>query len=275
MNSFAKHTVLMAVYVFLIFGSGDLLGGRKGKKKGKQKKSASVSVYTPKEGDVTVGMSVEDKLSGTSKFSYAMSIERLMLFYKIPVNQAYMTAIDELKDKDKNLTDFGSVDSRMEAFVQFSQKEGRKLANLKIRKLYCLNDFQFKSMVRRYNECAKKTGKTGIDIQLQSTHVFNSGFRSEFLTMDKETRKAARLKDCQRIFVKSVKMYIDKKTPIAWTAAFGDSSHPSGGLFLIVGYNDNDKEIIYYNRKNCQRVSYEDAWGDTTGLYIVMPRVVK
>lgn len=268
MSFFTKQTTLIFLCVIIIFGAMDLLGGRKSKaQKGIAKKSTPTYAYTPKEGDVTGGISVEQLSNNKPLSTYTMTIERLLLFYKEPVDQDYLKVIEELYRRDT--MNYDSVDSRMEAFVDFSQKEGRKLANLKIKKIYCLNDFQLRALTRKYNEYAKTTGAS--ELTKQYGHTFSSGIRQDFLIMDKETRKAARVKDCQRIFVKFVKLYINKKTPLSWSAVLNGR----GGLFLITGYNDTDKEIIYYNKEKCQRISYEDAWGSTTGMYIITPRVTK
>ena len=48
-------------------------------------------------------------------------------------------------------------------------------------------------------------------------------------------------------------------------------------MYLIIGYNDKDKEFIYLDedRNSPERMKYEEAWGLTTGVYTILPRVNK
>ena len=216
----------------------------------------------------------DKKLSKISTYSYALSIERLMLYYGIKVDEQYITQLDELQNV--KLQGFGAVDARMVRFIQFSKKEGRR-ANLKIRKIFNMNDSKFRGLVRKYNDCAKREGVALIDLRGQHTHWFISGIRREFLAMNSETRVKARKKSCKMKFEKAVRAWIGRKTPVCWVVAFGDTETPQAGMHLIIGYDDDKKEITYldedYSKPN--HMSYTEAWGCTTGLYLIKPRVNK
>jgi hypothetical protein len=95
--------------------------------------------------------------------------------------------------------------------------------------------------------------------------------------MDKDTRTKARKKLCKMKFVKPIKAWINRNTPICWTVAFGDTDDPKSGMYLIIGYDDKSNEIIYLDeeRSNPKRMNYTDAWNYTTGLYMILPRVNK
>jgi hypothetical protein len=215
-------------------------------------------------------------LTGTSDYSYALSIERLMRYYKIRVDGRYIELIDGLRNV-KVGDDFGAVDARMMKFIDFSKHEGRR-ANLKIRKIFNMKDSVFRALVRKYNGQAKIDGTTPINLRGQHTHWYVSGIRKEFLLMNKQTREKARKKSCEIKFVKPVKAWINRETPICWTAALGDYENgPRAGMRLIIGYDDDTSEIIYLDEEKSKpkRMKYTEAWAATTGLYIILPRVKK
>jgi DNA-directed RNA polymerase subunit RPC12/RpoP len=222
----------------------------------------------------TLKLDFDDNLSGTSNYSYALTIERLMRFYKIKVDLKYLELVAKLNEI--HINGFGAVDARMKKFIDFSKHEGRR-ANLKIRKIYNMKDSVFRALVRKYNGQAKLDGTTLIDLKGQHTHWFHSGIRREFLLMDKDTRTKARKKLCKMKFVKPIKAWINRNTPICWTVAFGDTDDPKSGMYLIIGYDDKSNEIIYLDeeRSNPKRMNYTDAWNYTTGLYMILPRVNK
>ena len=225
--------------------------------------------------DVTVNFNVDEQLSGKSENSYAMTVERLMLFYGSKVDFPYIGLVNSLSFE--TLKDFGSVNGRMEYFVDFSKHSGRS-AGLKIRKFYLMKDSHFRSLLRSYNSQAKRDGKPTFSLKGQNTRWFMAGVRKEFLDMDPEVRKKVRSKSCKSKFVAKLKRLIDKGVPLVWSPAMGGGKRRvKAPIYIISGYNDETKEIIYLDMDKAKpkRMQYEDAWSATTGLYTIKPRVVK
>jgi len=224
--------------------------------------------------DKSIKMNVDDKLSGESKNSYALTVERLMLFYGSDVDIAYIKLVNSIAFD--NLREFGSINTKMEAFMDFSKHEGRT-AGLKIKKLYQMKDSHLRGLIRQYNSYAKKEKKPEISLKGKCTNVFYNGIRDDFLRLDPELRKKARAKTCKSKFVAVVKKFVDKGIPIVWSPVFGSrETRVLSPIYLIIGYNDNTKEIIYLDKsKTPQRMDYEEAWGITTGMSTIKPRVTK
>ncbi|NOY75784.1 MAG: hypothetical protein GXP32_08340 [Kiritimatiellaeota bacterium] len=229
---------------------------------------------TKKDGDVVLQMKSDDGLPTESDFSYTLTIARLMLYYDITPSPSYLQLIDKIEHV--RTLDFGSVDARMDKFVNFSKHEGRS-ANLKIKKLFCMRDSQFRGLVRKYNGQAKRDGTKLINLRGQNTHWYIGGVRKEFLAMNKESLMKARAKNCARWFVPQVKKLIARKTPVVWGIGTGGTDDGHSNMFLIVGYNDTEKEIIYLGneRNEKKRMGYKDAWTRTMGVYTIRPRVNK
>jgi len=224
--------------------------------------------------DKSIKINVDDKLSGKSKNSYALTVERLMLFYGSDVDMAYLNLVNSIDFE--RLRDFGSINTKMEAFLDFSKHEGRT-AGLKIKKLYQMKDSHLRGLIRLYNSFAKKEKKPQISLKGKCTNCFYNGIRDDFLRLDTELRKKARVKNCNNKFVATVKKFITKGMPIVWSPVFGSrGTGVRSPMYLITGYNDNTKEIIYLAKSKIpKRMGYEDAWGITTGMYTVKPRVSK
>jgi hypothetical protein len=224
--------------------------------------------------DNCIKINVDDKLSGKSKNSYALTVERLMLFYGSDVDLAYINLVNSVAFD--NLREFGSINTKMEAFLDFSKHEGRT-AGLKIKKIYQMKDSHLRGLIRLYNSFAKKEKKPQISLKGKCTNVFYNGVRDDFLRLDPELRKKARAKSSNNKFVAVVKKYIDKGIPVVWSPVFGSrETRVLSPIYLITGYNDNTKEIIYLDMsKTPQRMNYEEAWGITTGMSTIKPRVSK
>lgn len=227
-----------------------------------------------KPDDVTVNFDVDGKLSGKSENSFSLTVERLMLFYGSKVNLPYIDIVNQISFE--TLKDFGSVNGRMEYFTDFSKKEGR-VAGLKIHKFYAIKDSKFRSLLRSYNAQAKRDGKPSFSLKGQTTRWFRNGVRKEFLQMDRETRQKVRAKDCKRSFIPLIKRLIDKGVPVVWSPVLGDYSNVKAPIFIISGYNMKTNEIIYLDNDKAspKRMSFEEAFGMTTGVYTIKPRVVK
>ena len=224
--------------------------------------------------DVVIKFNVDDKLSGKSRNSYALTVERLMLFYGADVDVAYLNLVNSIEFE--RLREFGSVNTKMESFLDFSKHEGRA-AGLKIKKLYMMKDSHLRGLIRLYNSYAKKENKPEISLKGKCTNTFYNGVRDDFLRLDPELRQKARAKSCNSKFVAIVKRYIDKGIPVVWCPVFGTrESGVKSPIYLITGYNDNTKEIIYLDKSETpQRIKYEKAWGITTGFLTIKPRVSK
>ena len=248
----------------------------------------SLAVYSGENAeDVTVNFNVDEKLSGKSKNSYAITIERLMLFYGSKVNFAYLESVNTISFEA--LKDFGSVNGRMEHFVDFSKHAGRS-AGLKIKKYYLMKDSMFRKLLRKYNSKAKKGNIPTLSLKGQRTRWFYEGVRKEFLQMNQETRKQAREKTCNRKFAPLITRLINKGIPVVWAPVFGSpkiedieklrnrvKNSDLAPIYIISGYNEKTQEIIYLDLEKAEpkRMKYEDAWGMTTGIYTIKPRVVK
>jgi hypothetical protein len=224
--------------------------------------------------DVTIKFNVDDKLSGKSRNSYALTVERLMLFFGAKVDVSYLNLVNSIEFE--RLRGFGSVNTKMEAFIDFSKHEGR-IAGLKIKKLYMMKDSNLRGLIRLYNSYAKKEKKPQISLKGKCTNVFYNGIRDDFIKLDPELRQKARKKSCSSKFVATIKRYVDKGVPVVWCPVFGSrESGVKSPIYLITGYNDNTKEIIYLAKTATpQRIKYEEAWGLTTGLLTIKPRVNK
>ncbi|MFT5122900.1 MAG: hypothetical protein ACI9TH_002109 [Kiritimatiellia bacterium] len=125
----------------------------------------------------------------------------------------------------------------------------------------------FMDMLKDYNKLADKAGHDQVPYK---THVITAGYA--FQTMHSDTLREMRLKGKRGYanFLKEIKEMVGKveaKPPI---------SGVGGHLRLIIGYNPATSELIYTDSlgygHEYKRMSAEDAWMITMGMYAILPR---
>ena len=185
---------------------------------------------------------------GDKGYCMVAVMERLFKYYNSSIDQHI---IAQLMDAEANGTD----QNKAVAALKASEHKLR----IKVKEIYVNPSFQtvqnFEKMLERYNDAAKKAGKTAID--LKEARRVNYRFDAVFSKVHKGTYVKMRQKErpgADRFFI-TVKDSIDRGIPLMWMVVIfpGDlRQQPQASLHarLINGYNPNTKEIIY-----------TDTWG--------------
>jgi len=167
-----------------------------------------------------------------------------------------------------------------ESLVKALRGMGNKLG-LKIDERQSFDFKDFLDLVADYNRVAKRKKKNELD--LPRSGVIHIG--EFYQRMNVEVLRDVKLKSGSKVekFFSSTSETIDQGRPLAWSVYLGwveetpKLPQDSGGhMRLIIGYNPEKKEIIYSDSwgygHELKRMSLEDAYLITTGLYVIEPR---
>lgn len=137
----------------------------------------------------------------------------------------------------------------------------------------------FIELVNDYNKLAKKAGKK------QITYGNDIDVSAIYSSMDCELLKKVKCeknKNGFRNFQNDIIKHVDQGIPLAWSVILGvikEKGLPQeegGHMRIISGYNKEKNEILYSDSwgkdHENKRMSMDDAWTMTTGLYSFDPR---
>lgn len=204
---------------------------------------------------------------GEKGYCVVASVERVMRYYGGDVDQHELAQIADTSAEEgtspegmlnsmKKLT--GRLGVKMKAMIEWSTKD-------------------FFELLDDYNRAAKK-GKRAPEVT-GSYQTLDDYYKRMKPDIYKEVRlkKTADYGKFQREIVRT----IDEGIPLLWSVRIGivkEKEIPQGmggHMRLIIGYDNTTKEIIYTDSWGMgheeKRMSWEDAWTITTGLYSLQP----
>ena len=227
-------------------------------------------VKRPVGGDVLIeGIPMVDQ--GQKGYCAVATMERILRYYGSEVNQHELA-------QQANSSGQGGTDP--ESLVKALRGMGNKLG-LKIDERQSFDFKDFLDLVADYNRAAKRKKENELD--LPRSGVIHIG--EFYQRMNVEVLRDVKLKSSSKVekFFSNTSETIDQGRPLAWSVYLGwveetpKLPQDSGGhMRLIIGYNPEKKEIIYSDSwgygHELKRMSLEDAYLITTGLYVIEPR---
>lgn len=210
---------------------------------------------------------------GQKGYCAAAATERVLRFYGLDVTQH---VIAQLADAD------AGRGTNPEIMLKMLKRAGTKFG-VRVREHYTavasLNDLT--NLVSRYNRFARKDRADKVVLPTSGTinlaDVYGSFEPATFRTYRCEGEKT----DYRR-FLADVREHVGKGIPLCWAVCLGlvpeEGLPQSGGghMRLIIGFNDTTQEMIYTDSWGAghefKRMSFDDAWTITTGLYSFDPR---
>ena len=146
---------------------------------------------------------------------------------------------------------------------------------------------KLEKQIATYNQVAKKEGKKPLNI---SNYIVKSGSLITYYPtkiyedMDPKIVKLMALKDGSgyKRFSKGVRQHINAGIPLFWGVTLGIFKEPElhqqtfgGHMRLIIGYNDETKEIIYTDSwgvgHELKRMPEDWAWAITKNVFYLKP----
>ena len=219
-------------------------------------------------GDIYIqGVPMVDQ--GDKGYCAVASAERIFKFYQLGVDQ------HELAQLAASSAERGTnPDIMMESL----KKTGSKLG-CRLKVFIDWESDDFIDMLKDYNKLADKSHH---DIVPYKTHIISVG--DAYRIMHNDSLRAVKIKDKTGYgrFQRDIKQYIESGVPLPWSVILGKVPEKpriigfGGHLRLIIGYNPATKELIYTDSwgygHEYKRMSIEDAWMITMGMYAILPR---
>lgn len=226
-------------------------------------------VKNESNGDVYIsGIPMVDQ--GTKGYCVVATTERVMSYYGRDVDQ------HELAQLAQTQTEGGTS---MESMINVLRRLGMGLGC----KIIVHQDWDWKSFQRDisdYNRVASKMGKPIINIPKSGT-VIVSELYDQFDPSALKESKMKKKADFGK-FKLIIAQYVKQGIPLPWTVCLGivpeqRSVQTRGGhMRMIIGYNLTTNEVIYTDSwgsgHESKRMSMDDAWTITDGLYSIEPR---
>ena len=153
---------------------------------------------------------------------------------------------------------------------------------LNFRKLVDLDIDRILRLIKDYNRAASKKKLP----PFEHDQMIDVGMM--FQQMDPDTLQKVRTSNSARTqkFFTHIEEYIGKGVPLIWGVQLGlvderpELPQAAGGhMRLIIGCNPRTREILYSDSWGSEhalkRMSLDDAWTITTGLYVMLPRNIR
>lgn len=221
------------------------------------------------EGDVLLkGVPMVDQ--GQKGYCAVATMERILRYYGSEVNQ------HELAQQANS----GEEGTDPESLLKALRGMGGKLG-LRVNEKMGFDSKDFLDLVDDYNRAAKRKKLSGINLSGSQVIIISEVYAK----MNPEIFRELKLKSAAKVqkFMETVAESIDQGRPVAWSVTLGFVEEtpklPQGGgghMRLIIGYNPDKKEILYSDSwgygHELKRMSLDDAYTITTGLYTVDPR---
>jgi len=204
---------------------------------------------------------------GEKGYCSVATLERVMRYYGIETDQ------HELAQLAASSANRGT---NPDVMVDALKRVGGKLGY----RLRIVEDFdsrEFMKLVDRYNSLAKRKKTSTIGAGM---FAYVSAYYQLF---DYDLLKEARLKAKigQEKFEREVVKSIQQGIPPAWSVITGKApetppvTEVGGHMRLIHGFNNTTRELLYSDSWGMghenKRMSLDDAWAITTGLYVIEP----
>lgn len=218
-------------------------------------------------GDICIeGVPMVDQ--GKKGYCAVASAERVLLYYGLEIDQ------HQLAELAKTSAMQGTY---IEEMLSTLYKIGRS-ENIKVDVHYDMSPENFEKMLLRYNKRAYKTKSAG---------TFNNTIRTVeelFQRLDDDLIREIRLKDRgnYKKFKETLIRQASMGIPLLWRVITGiipeNPITPGAGshMRLIIGFNLSTSEILYTDSwgkgHELKRMSFENAWTMTTGLFTLQPK---
>ncbi len=204
---------------------------------------------------------------GDKGYCVVATTERVMRYYGAEVNQDELAQIANSDAKEGT-----SASAMVNSLRKLTSRLG-----VKIKAIYSWEINEILDIIKDYNREAKKAKvdelRTGNMIDVQ-----------ELLSKaDPKVYREARLKKTADFgkFQREITRSIDEGIPLLWSVNLGLAPEPGipqyagGHMRLIIGYDPKKNEVLYsdswgYGHEE-KRMSFEDAWTITSGLYRLEP----
>ncbi len=204
---------------------------------------------------------------GQKGYCVVATTERVMRYYGAEVNQDELAQIANSDAKEGT-----SVSAMVNSLRKLTSRLG-----VKIKVIYSWDITEILDIIKDYNREAKKAKvdelRTGnmIDVQELLSKVDPKVYREVRLKKTTDFGK----------FQREITRGIEEGIPLLWSVNLGlvpeknISQYAGGHMRLIIGYDPKTNEILYsdswgYGHEE-KRMSWDDAWTITSGLYRLEP----
>ncbi len=204
---------------------------------------------------------------GEKGYCVVATTERVMRYYGADVNQDELAQIADSDAKEGT-----SVTAMVNSLKKLTSRLG-----VKIKVIYSWDINEILDIIKDYNREAKKA-------KVDELHTGNMIDVQELLSKaDPKVYREIRLKKTTDFgkFQREIARSIEEGIPLLWSVNLGlvpEKNIPQyvgGHMRLIIGYDPKKNEILYsdswgYGHEE-KRMSFEDAWTITSGLYRLEP----
>lgn len=204
---------------------------------------------------------------GEKGYCVVATTERVMRYYGAEVNQDELAQIANSDAKEGT-----SVSAMVNSLRKLTSRLG-----VKIKTIYSWDITEIIDIIKDYNREAKKA-------KIAEIHTGNMIDVQELLSkVDPKVYREVRLKKTTDFgkFQREIARSIDEGIPLLWSVNLGlvpeknIPQYAGGHMRLIIGYDPKKNEILYsdswgYGHEE-KRMSFEDAWTITSGLYRLEP----
>jgi hypothetical protein len=205
---------------------------------------------------------------GEKGYCVVATTERVMRYYGAEVNQDELAQIANSDAKEGT-----SVSAMVNSLRKLTSRLG-----VKIKAIYSWDINEILDILKDYNRAAKKDKVDELRIEGNVIDV------QELLSKaDPKVYREVRLKKTTDFgrFQREIARSVDEGIPLLWSVNLGlvpeknIPQYAGGHMRLIIGYDPKKNEILYsdswgYGHEE-KRMSFEDAWTITSGLYRMEP----
>jgi len=229
---------------------------------------ASLPENVTKDGDDVYIQSVPMVDQGDKGYCAVATAARVFNYYGLQVT---MNELAQVAGSDPN-----KGTSSTEMVEEIGRLAGRFKTRVKTHEAMEYDDME--DLTEDYNKAAKRAGKRGVPDGSGTNKWHN------FDMFDPEVLMATRLKSKSGIgkFEREVQRTIDVGIPLLWTVTVGIFEEPKrisqsrgGHMRLIIGYNAQDREIIFSDSWGAgheqKKLGLDEAYCMTKGIYSIQP----
>lgn len=208
-------------------------------------------------------------------------LERILRYYGSEVDQHQLAQLTHTEA-------YGTTrDDMLEALKKADNRFGIRMRQLHTDDSF-YKSYDFLKMVDDYNRTARKARRKTInpdDFKRVSGNYYSYDIGKLMAQMEADIFVQSRVRDRRELnkFIENIRKNVDAGIPLGWCVLLGlvpekqKNPQPGGGhMRLIIGYNDDRKEIVFTDTWGLQHafktMSYNDAWAMTTWLGVLLPR---
>lgn len=239
------------------------------------RKSLPENVKREKNGNIYIdNIPMVDQ--GMKGYCVAAVLERVLLYYNVPVNQHTIaqlcgTSAQQGTSTEKMITVLENVSGKFgirvrDEYELFPKREAVK---------------KLKKIISEYNRKAKKSKKPEIKPVIRGRMIY---LDETIYSMNPELYAAVRNEDSDfRKFQRTIIKNVNDGVPLIWCVMIGimpeeklSPQSKGGHMRLIIGYNEKNQEILYTDSwgigHELKSMPIQYAWPITTRLLYLLPR---